>query len=239
MRSVDVMSICVLINSEGHTLLIGSFVSCIVSLTVLSTRRLCHGLVWHLHQWTVTAQTGCWALCPHHCHAVHYGSSQDDGVGQGDSCEKLQRGLRAFTDGVEVWVGVFFGQAKCLWIQMLFWLYKSIRVLNYSKIEGWRKVWIRLLNNWFVQTQLDKCKFLSFDLREVCFYAVSVSWYLVSLYLDLVEVCFTLQLILVRISLLRQQEPVCGTCKANNMLLAFKNVIWHTFVTKDVLFKLN
>lgn len=73
------------------------------------------------------------------------------------------------TDGVEVCVGVFFGQANCLWIQMLFWLFKSIRVLNYSKREGWRKVRIRLLNNWFVQIELDKCKFLSFDLREVCF----------------------------------------------------------------------
>lgn len=43
------------------------------------------------------------------------------------------------TDGMEVCVAVFFGQAMCLWIQMLFWLYKSIRALNYSKKERERK----------------------------------------------------------------------------------------------------
>jgi len=37
--------------------------------------------------------------------------TQDDSGGQGDSCVKLQRGC---TDGVEVCVGVFFGQAVCL-----------------------------------------------------------------------------------------------------------------------------
>lgn len=103
------MRICVLINSECHTLLIGSFVSCIVSHAVLSVRRWCHGPVWHLHQWTVTAKTGCWALCPRHCHAVHYGSSQDDSVGQADSCEKLQRGPSSVHKCV--W--------KCVWVSSL------------------------------------------------------------------------------------------------------------------------
>ncbi len=78
----------------------------------------------------MTAQTGCWALCPRHCHAVHFGSSQDDGVGQGDSCAKLQLGLRPFTDGVEVCVGVFVfvNPDVILTVQKQV----SIRVLNYS-----------------------------------------------------------------------------------------------------------
>lgn len=69
-------------------------------------------------------------------------------------------------DGVEVYVGVVhFGQEMCLWIQMLFWLYKSTRALNYSTSKVKRNNRKPLLKNnlIFRDTVSKKKKFMSFE----------------------------------------------------------------------------
>lgn len=131
------------LTQECHTLLIGSFVSCIVpqtpqhqSVWLYWARRddvTGRSGVFIREQWLLRLDAGLSALII--VMQCIMGALRITAAAKGTAARNSSVAWALCTDGVEVCVGVFFGQAMCLWIQMLFWLYKSIRVLNYSKRE--------------------------------------------------------------------------------------------------------